>query len=71
VGQHHRFDDIKTSIAGTDRAMREKHMVRYLAEFNHSLDLAGMIRRWPAQPPNDSQLKCAGAMVGNQEQSRG
>lgn len=39
--------NIKTSIAGTYRAIRKKHMVRYLAEFewrfNHRFDLAAMI----------------------------
>ena len=39
--------NIKISIAGTYRAIRKKHMVRYLAEFewrfNHRFDLAGMI----------------------------
>ena len=48
--------NIKTSIAGTYRAIRKKHMVRYLAEFewrfNHRFDLAGMIRRSPAPQPN-------------------
>ena len=39
--------NIKTSIAGTYRAIRKKHIVRYLAEFewrfNHRFDLAAMI----------------------------
>ena len=39
--------NIKTAIAGTYRAIRKKHMVRYLAEFewrfNHRFDLAAMI----------------------------
>ena len=39
--------NIKTSIAGTYRAVRKKHIVRYLAEFewrfNHRFDLAQMI----------------------------
>jgi transposase-like protein len=39
--------NIKTSIAGTYRAIRKKHMVRYLAEFewrfNNRFDLAAMI----------------------------
>ena len=37
----------KCSITGTYRALRKKHMVRYLAEsewrFNHRFDLAAMI----------------------------
>jgi transposase-like protein len=39
--------NIKSAITGTYRALRKKHMVRYLAEFewrfNHRLDLAAMI----------------------------
>jgi hypothetical protein len=39
--------NIKTSIAGTYRAIRNKHMVRHLAEFecrfNHRFDLAAII----------------------------
>jgi hypothetical protein len=39
--------NIKSAITGTYRALRKKHMVRYLAEFewrfNHRFDLAGMI----------------------------
>ena len=60
--------NIKTSIAGTYRAIRKKHMVRYLAEFewrfNHRFDLAGMIpalARAAAQskPVTYGQLKWA------------
>ena len=39
--------NIKNAITGTYRALRKKHMVRYLAEFewrfNHRFDLAAMI----------------------------
>ena len=39
--------NIKCAITGTYRALRKKHMVRYLAEFewrfNHRFDLAAMI----------------------------
>jgi transposase-like protein len=39
--------NIKASLVGTYRAIRKKHVVRYLAEFewrfNHRFDLAGMI----------------------------
>ena len=39
--------NIKSAITGTYRAIRKKHMVRYLAEFewrfNHRFDLAAMI----------------------------
>lgn len=39
--------NIKSAITGTYRALRKKHMVRYLAEFewrfNHRFDLAAMI----------------------------
>ena len=39
--------NIKMSIAGTYRAIRMKHLVRYFAEFewrfNHRFDLAAMI----------------------------
>ena len=39
--------NIKSALLGTYRAVRKKHMVRYLAEFewrfNHRFDLAAMI----------------------------
>ena len=39
--------NIKSAITGTYRALRKKHMVRHLAEFerrfNHRFDLAAMI----------------------------
>ena len=60
--------NIKSALLGTYRAVRKKHMVRYLAEFewrfNHRFDLAGMIpalARAAAQckPVTYGQLKWA------------
>ena len=64
VGQHTLLGNLKTSLAGTFHAIRDKHVPRYLAQFqyrfNRRYDLAAMIPRlgWAAvrTPPMPYRL---------------